>query len=206
MRRLRLLTTGAVSLGCAGALLLLGGTPAYAHTGLKSATPAPGAKVGAGTSVVALIFDNLTSGIAPKISMIGPDGTTIPVGQPVVTDTTTACAAVSPLPAGIITLTYSITAGDGDAQSNAFQFEAVKGTKPAGTPSACADLRLPDPDTGGSDTLLSLGRTAAVAVLAGGAVAVAGGGFLTVRVLRRRRARLREVGGGPTADETSHGT
>ncbi|MDX3746431.1 copper resistance protein CopC [Streptomyces sp. AK08-02] len=177
----------AASLGSAGALLLLGGTPAYAHTALKSATPAPGATVGAGTSVVALTFDNLTSGIAPKIGMIGPDGTTIPVGQPVVTDTTTACAAVAPLPAGVITLTYSITAGDGDAQSNAFQFEAADGTRPAGTPSACADLSLPAPDTGSPDTILGFGRASAVAVLAGGVTAVAGGGFLTARVLRRRR-------------------
>ncbi|MEU2736138.1 copper resistance CopC family protein [Streptomyces sp. NPDC007095] len=185
MRRLRLLTATAGSLGCAGVLLLLGGTPAYAHTALKTATPAPGATVGAGTSVVALTFDNLTSGIAPKISMVGPDGHVVPVGQPVVTDTTTACAAVSPLPAGVITLTYSITAGDGDAQTNAFQFEAADGTKPAGTPSVCADLSLPAPDTGGSDTLLGLGRTTATAVLTGAAAAVAG--FLTARILRRRR-------------------
>ncbi|MFI6549446.1 copper resistance protein CopC [Streptomyces prunicolor] len=195
MRRLRLLRATAATLGWAGVLLLLCGTPAYAHTGLKDAAPAPGAKVGAGTSVVRLTFNNLTAGIAPNISMVGPDGHAIPVGQPVVTDTTTACAAVSPLPAGIITLTYSITAGDGDAQTNSFQFEAVDGTKPADTPSLCAHLSLPAPDTGTSDTFLGIGRTTGVTVLAGGAAVVAGGGFLTVRGLRRRRV-LEESGTG----------
>lgn len=187
MRRLRLLRASAAPLGWAGVLLLLCGTPAYAHTALKDAAPAPGAKVGAGTSVVRLTFDNLTVGIAPNISMVGPDGHSIPVGQAVVTDTTTACATVSPLPAGIITLTYSITAGDGDAQTNSFQFEAVDGTKPADTPSLCAHLSLPRPDTGTSDTFLGLGRAAGVSVLAGGAAVVAGGGLLAVRGRRRRK-------------------
>ncbi|MGM0351985.1 copper resistance CopC family protein [Streptomyces sp. ECR3] len=187
MRRLRLLTATAGSAVCAGALLLLGNAPAYAHTALHDAAPAPGATVGAGTDVVRLTFANLTSGIAPKIRMIGPDGKEIPVGEPVVTDTTTACAAVSPLPKGIITLTYSITAGDGDAQTNAYQFEAADGKKPAGTPAACAALSLPAPETGGSDSLLGLGSTTATATLAGVAAVAAGGGFLAVRTLRRRR-------------------
>ncbi|UXX91361.1 copper resistance protein CopC [Streptomyces sp. AD2-2] len=195
MRRLRLLRTTAAPLGWAGALLLLCGTPAYAHTALKDAAPAPGAKVGAGTRVVRLTFNNLTVGIAPNISMVGPDGRAIPVGQPVVTDTTTACAAVSPLPAGIITLTYSITAGDGDAQTNSFQFEAVDGTKPADIPSVCAQLSLSAPATGTSDSFLGLGRTTGVTVLAGGAAVAAGGGFLAIRGLRRRRV-LKESGTG----------
>ncbi|MEU2990464.1 copper resistance CopC family protein [Streptomyces griseoincarnatus] len=190
MRRLRLLTATAGPAVCAGVLLLLGGAPAHAHTALKDAAPAPGATVGAGTDVVRLTFDNLTSGIAPKIRMIGPDGKEIPVGEPVVTDTTTACAAVSPLPKGVITLTYSVTAGDGDAQTNAYQFEAAAGTKPAGTPPACADLSLPAPATGGSErTYLGLGRTTATAALAGTVVVAAGGGLLAIRALRRRSAR-----------------
>ncbi|MCH5677474.1 copper resistance CopC family protein [Streptomyces gilvus] len=187
MRRLRLLTAPAGLAACAGALLLLGSAPAQAHTALKNAAPAPGATVGAGTEAVRLTFDNLTSGIAPEIRMVGPDGKEIPVGRPVVTDANTACAAVSPLPKGVITLTYSITAGDGDAQTNAYQFEAAEGTKPAGTPAACADLSLPAPQTGGSDTVAGMSRTTATAAVAGAFAVVAGGGLLAVRTLRRRR-------------------
>ncbi|MCX5250621.1 copper resistance protein CopC [Streptomyces sp. NBC_00201] len=193
MRRLRLLTAIAGSAACAGAVLLLVSAPAYAHTALKNAAPAPGATVAAGTKVVRLTFDNLTSGIAPTIRMIGPDGKDIPVGRPVVTDTTTACAAVSPLPKGVITLTYSITAGDGDAQSNAYQFEAADGTKPVGNPAACADLSLPAPGTRGSDSVAGRGRTTATAALAGAFAVVAGGGFLAARALRRRRTLERGV-------------
>ncbi|MFI9569329.1 copper resistance protein CopC [Streptomyces rishiriensis] len=194
MRRLRLLTATAGPAVCACALLLLGGAPAYAHTALKNAAPAPGATVGAGTDVVRLTFDNLTSGIAPKIRMIGPDGKDIPVGEPVVTDTTTACAAVSPLPKGVITLTYSLTAGDGDAQTNAYQFEAAEGAKPAGTPAACADLSLPAPQTGGSDTVAGMSRTTATAAVAGTFAVVGGGGLLALRTLRRRRTLERVAG------------
>ncbi|WP_432033341.1 copper resistance CopC family protein [Streptomyces antibioticus] len=189
MRRLRLLTATAGPAVCTGALLLLGGAPAHAHTALKDADPAPGATVGAGTEVVRLTFDNLTSGIAPEIRMIGPDGKEIPVGEPVVTDTdtATACAAVSPLPEGVITLSYSVTAGDGDAQTSAYQFEAARGTKPAGTPPACADLSLPAPDMGGSErTYVGLGRTTATAALGGAVVVLVGGGLLAARAMRRR--------------------
>ncbi|MEV1067055.1 copper resistance protein CopC [Streptomyces sp. NPDC050263] len=132
------------------------------------------------------------SGIPPKISVVGPDGTALPVGQPVVTDGATACAAVSPLPAGIVTLTYAVTAGDGDAQSSAFQFEVVDGAGPAEIPSACTKLSLPAPATGGSGTILGLGGTTAAAVLSGTAAALTGGGLLALR--RRRRAGLREGG------------
>lgn len=193
MRGLRLLRAAAGPLGCAGVLLLLGGTPAHAHTALKDATPAPGAKVAAGTDVIALTFNDLMSGVPPKIGMVGPDGTSVPVGRPVVTDGATACAAVSPLPVGVVTLTYTITAGDGDAQTSAFQFEVVDGAKPVGPPSDCADLSLPAPDTGGSGTLLGLGRTTATAVLAGAVAVIAGGGFIAVR--RRRRAGPLPEGG-----------
>lgn len=186
MRRLRLLTALTGPAVCAGALLLLAGAPAHAHTALKDAAPAPGATVGAGTEVVRLTFDNLTSGIAPKIRMVGPDGEEIPVGEPVVTDRTTACAAVSPLPEGVITLTYSLTAGDGDAQASAYQFEAADGTEPAATPAACADLSLPAPDGGGPDTVAGLGRTTATAAVAGAVAVMAGGGFVVLRALRHR--------------------
>ncbi|MDX2681694.1 copper resistance CopC family protein [Streptomyces sp. NY05-11A] len=192
MRGFRLLRTAAGVLGCVGVLLFCGGTPAYAHTALKEATPAPGARAAAGTDVVALTFNDLKSGIQPKISMVGPDGTAIPVGRPVVTDGTTACAAVSPLPVGVVTLTYAVTAGDGDVQSSAFQFEVVNGTGNAATPSACAGLSLPAPDDGASGTTPAVGSTAAAAVLAGVVAILAGGGFLGFR--RRRRTASREGG------------
>ncbi|MEU3145254.1 MULTISPECIES: copper resistance protein CopC [unclassified Streptomyces] len=189
MRGLRLLRAPAVLLGCLCALLLLGSAPAYAHTALKDATPAPGAEAGSGTSVVALTFDRLMPGTTPEIGLTGPDGTTVPVGQPVLADGSVACAAVTPLRAGVTTLTYTVTATDGDTQTNAFQFQVVDGTEPVATPSVCQGLTLSAPDAGGDDTLPGLSRTTALVVLAGVVVAVVGAGVLAVRGLR---------GAGPT--------
>ena len=174
-------------------LLFLGGTPARAHTALEEASPGPGDTVGPGAEVVSLTFGRLKSGTTPKIGLIGPDGTTVPVGKPVVTDGSVTCAAVAGLPTGVSTLTYTITSADGDTQSSAFQFEAAKGAATAEPATACQKLSLPTPDTGtGSDmaeddAFLGLGRTAALALLAGAVVAIAGTGFLTVRTLRRTR-------------------
>ncbi|MFJ8112504.1 copper resistance protein CopC [Streptomyces sp. NPDC096132] len=192
MRGLRLLRA-AGTLGCAGALLLCGGAPAHAHTALKDATPAPGARVVAGTDVVALTFSDLKSGVAPEIGLVGPDGTALAVGQPIVTGGGTACAAVTPLPTGVITLSYRITAADGDTQSSAFQFEAVDGAGSAEPPSECAGLGLPTPGAADrSDTVAGLDPTTATAVLVAAVVGVASGGVLAFR--RRRRARRTREG------------
>lgn len=187
MRGLRLLRASAALLGCLFGLLLLGGTPAYAHTALKDATPAPGAKVGTGTSVIALTFVQLKPGTTPKIRITGPDGAQVSVGQPMLGDGSVTCAAVSPLRAGVTTLTYTVTASDNDTQTNAFQFQVVDGAQVAATPSACRGLSLPAPDTGGADTVLGLGRTTALSVGGAAAVVVAAGGVLAVRVRRGAR-------------------
>ncbi|MFJ8023709.1 hypothetical protein [Streptomyces sp. NPDC096311] len=59
MRGLRLLRAPAVLCAAACAFFSAGGTPAYAHTALRSASPAPGAKVGSDTQVIALTFGTL---------------------------------------------------------------------------------------------------------------------------------------------------
>ena len=146
MRGLRLLRAPAALLGFLCVLLLLGGTPAYAHTALKDATPGPGAKVAPGIDVVALTFGRLKSGTTPKISLTGPDGNTVPVGEPVVADDSVVCAAVTPLRAGINTLSYTVISADGDTQSSAFQFEVADGTR-----ERCHPVRLPRTEPAGSE-------------------------------------------------------
>ncbi|MCX5423631.1 copper resistance protein CopC [Streptomyces sp. NBC_00078] len=191
MRGLRFLRASAALLGCLGVLLLFGGTPAYAHTALKDATPAPGSTVGIGTSVVELTFAQLQPGTTPKVSLVGPTGTVVPVGRPVVADGSVTCAAVSPLQAGVNTLTYTVTASDGDTQTNAFQFQVADSARAVTTPTACKGLALAAPVTATSadpdDTILGLGRTTALVVLAAVAVVVVGGGLVAVRMTRGTR-------------------
>ena len=184
MRRLRLLRAPAALLGCLGVLLLLGGAPAYAHTALKDATPAPGSTVGTGTSVLALTFAQLKPGTTPKISLVGPDGTAVPVGQPVVAGGSVACAAVAPLQAGVNTLTLHRhrhrrrhpdprvpVRGRGRGRGRR-RSGRLPGPEPAGTGDGPGRgrrrARGHDPGLG-RGTALSAGG-AAVAVLAGGGV------------------------------------
>ncbi|MFI8893489.1 copper resistance protein CopC [Streptomyces paradoxus] len=194
MRGLRLLRAPAALLGCLCVLLVLGGTPAYAHSALKDAIPGPGAKVAPGADVVALTFGRLKSGTTPKISLVGSDGAPVPVGRPRVADDSVVCAAVTPLRAGVATLSYSIVSADGDQQSSAFQFEVADGAESVATPSACKGLSLAAPGNGGeSDTILGLGRTTALVAFPVTGVVVVGGGVLVVRTMRGRRLTGRDA-------------
>ncbi|MEU9207738.1 copper resistance CopC family protein [Streptomyces sp. NPDC048415] len=190
MRGLRLLRAPVALLGCLG-VLLFGGPPAYAHTALKDATPAPGSRVGTGTNVISLTFARLKPGTTPKVSLVGSDGTTVPVGRPQVAAGSVTCAAVSPLQAGVATLTYTVTAADGDTQTNAFQFEVSDRVQAMTAPAACQGLNLaaPGTDTGGGEDgmILGLGRGEALAVAAGAVVVIAAGAFLAARVRRGAR-------------------
>ncbi|WP_328340987.1 copper resistance protein CopC [Streptomyces violaceus] len=189
MRGLRLLRAAPALLGCLGVLLVLGGTPAHAHTALKDATPGPGSRVAPGAEVVSLTFGRLRSGTTPEITLTGPGGDALPVGRPVLAGDAVACAAVGSLRPGVHTLSYAVTSADGDRQSSAFQFEVADGAEPAVTSSVCNALSLAKPDTETTEggTVLGLGRTTALAVLAGAAAVLVAGGVLTARVLRRAR-------------------
>ncbi|MFE3853033.1 copper resistance protein CopC [Streptomyces griseorubiginosus] len=196
MRRLRLLRAPAVLSGCLGALLFLGGAPAHAHTALKDATPGPGDKVAPGVDVLLLTFGSLKPGTTPKISLVGPDGTAVPVGQPVVADDSVTCAAVTPLRPGVSTLSYTVVSADGDTQSSAFQFEVADSAGTVAVPAACQGLHLSAPETGeaenaagAGDTILGLGRGTALSAGGAAVVVLAGGGVLARRARRSEHGR-----------------
>ncbi|WP_329600116.1 copper resistance protein CopC [Streptomyces pseudovenezuelae] len=192
MRRLRLLRAPAVLSGCLGALLFLGGAPAHAHTALQDATPGPGDKVAPGVDVLSLTFGPLKPGTTPKISLVGPDGTPVPVGQPVVADDSVTCAAVTPLRSGVSTLSYTVVSADGDTQSSAFQFEVADGAGTVAVPPACRGLHLRAPETGGAaagDTVLGLSRGTALSAGGAAVVVLAGGGVLARRARRSAHGR-----------------
>lgn len=180
---------------CAAACALLSaaGTPAYAHTALQTASPAPGAKVGTGTRVIALTFGGLLKGTVPKVSAAGPDGEPLSVGEPVVVPGATVCAAVDGLPAGVDSITYTVLAVDGDAQTNRFLFEVTKSAKAAPVPEACRGRRLPSPSTVRANGFLERRGTAVVGASAATALVAGAVGVLVVR--RRRRGGTTTDGG-----------
>ncbi|MEV7891863.1 copper resistance CopC family protein [Streptomyces sp. NPDC002817] len=196
MRRLRLLRASAVLSGCLGVLLFLGGAPAHAHTALQDATPGPGDKVAPGVDVLSLTFGPLKPGTTPKITLVGPDGTAVSVGQPVVADDSVACAAVTPLRSGVSTLTYTVVSADGDTQSSAFQFEVADGAEAVATPAACRGLSLRAPEAGGAedrvgdgDTILGFDRGTALSAGGAAVVVLASGGVLARRARRSANGR-----------------
>ncbi|MGW4881884.1 copper resistance CopC family protein [Streptomyces sp. NPDC004262] len=199
MRRLRLLTAPVVAVA-ACALLAGGGGPAYAHTALDTASPAPGAKVGSGTKVISLTFGQLLRGTVPKVSAAGPNGAAVPVGEPVVVPGSTVCAAVDGLPVGVDTITYTVIAVDGDAQTNTFEFQVVPGAPAAGVPSGCRGRVLPAPPARrperASGFLDGRWATATAVSAAAGAVLVVTLSLAAVR-RRRRRSAVAEKGGDP---------
>ncbi|MFG2466203.1 copper resistance protein CopC [Streptomyces canus] len=193
MRGLRVLRTPAVLCAAVCALLSAGGTPAYAHTALRTASPGPGAEVGPDTRVVALTFGTLLKGTVPKVSVAGPDGEPVPVGEPVVVPGSTVCAAVTGLPDGVGTLTYTVLAADGDAQTHHYEFQVTKSAKAAPVPTACRGRELPGPPVRQASGFLERRGTAVAGASAATAVLAAAVGVLAVR--RRRRGRGAAVGG-----------
>ncbi|MFJ8490460.1 copper resistance protein CopC [Streptomyces sp. NPDC094038] len=196
MRGLRLLRAPAVLCAVACALLSAAGTPAYAHTALQTASPAPGAKVGTDTRVIALTFGGLLKGTVPKVSVAGPDGKPLPVGEPVVVPGSTVCAAVNGLPTGVDSITYTVLAVDGDAQTNRFLFQVTKSAKAAPVPAACRGRRLPSPPAVQASGFLERQGTAVLGASAATAVLAAAVGVFAA--VRRRRRGTTAVGGGDT--------
>lgn len=107
----RLLGTLSV-LACAGLAAALP-APAQAHSDLLSSSPAPGQQVAAGLSAVELTFLGLRDDGSWQVTVTGPDDTTVPVGEPVLVDSSTLCTAVEPLTTGVHAIAYEATSRDG---------------------------------------------------------------------------------------------
>ncbi|MFJ8023708.1 copper resistance protein CopC [Streptomyces sp. NPDC096311] len=129
----------------------------------------------------------------PKVSAAGPDGEPVPVGEPVVVPGSTVCAAVRGRPAGVDSITYTVLAADGDAQTHRFLFQVAEGTKAAPVPAACRGRRLPSPPQEQASGFLERQGTAVVGASAATAVLTAVVGVL---VVRRKRRGPATVGGG----------
>lgn len=108
-------------------LVVLGG-PAAAHTDLESSVPGASTTVG-GDDVgrVELFFYGPIEDDAPRVEVDGPSG--IRIGEVEVVDPTTVVATFAPLDvAGIHTVTWTVTAADGDTAIGevVFEFEPVR--------------------------------------------------------------------------------
>jgi len=132
----------------AGLGLLLGATPALAHTRLESSSPADGASVADAPSGVTLTFNQEMQADFSTITVVGPDGTSWQAGQ-VSSAGTSVSTQVRPLgPAGRYEIGYRVVSEDGHPVVGTISFTltaAGTGAAPAAVTTAPAVGTTPAP-------------------------------------------------------------
>lgn len=153
--RLRFSTTAIVAVVSALFSLFLV-IPAAAHAGLKSSDPADGATLTAWPASVTFTFLESIQKVAAEVTVTGPDGQVTPAAAPPTVEGAELRAALSPMSApGAYTLSYRVTALDGDASRGKITFTFAPPAvveSPTPTPSAPAPVTTPSPATTPSST------------------------------------------------------
>lgn len=115
-------------------LLVLCGTPAYAHDVLVASQPGNGAEVSTGPGEVTLRFDKPVQFGFDEVDVIGP-GNTYWAAGPTTVSGDTVTAPVRPLgPPGVYTIRYRIVSADGHPVSGQSSFTLT--TPGSGLPAA----------------------------------------------------------------------
>lgn len=119
----------------AGTVLLAGGTPALAHTALKSSNPAKGASLPSAPPEIVLTFSEPVQVEAGAITVAGPGGAQWTVG-PADVNGAVVTAPVTPAgPAGQYAINYRVISADGDPVRGTVPF-ALTAAVPAATSTA----------------------------------------------------------------------
>jgi copper resistance protein C len=160
------------------AALLLGGSPAWAHSRLVASNPAPDSSLDAPPATVSLTFNEPVQLGFTTIAVVGPDGADYRTGEVTEVDTTISVPVLPLGPAGPYELGYRVVSADGHPVSGAVTFSLTK----AGPGSSQARPAGHDGPAGGPG--LS-GGTPVWPWIAGAVVLVAGGVTLALRTGRR---------------------
>jgi methionine-rich copper-binding protein CopC len=172
----RLLRALSVALLC-GLALLLGTSPAFAHTRLESSDPADGASLDAAPTQVSLTFNESVPAEFAQITVIGPDGTSYPTGAVVAADGVLTAPVAGLGPAGRYEIGYRVVSDDGHPVTGSLAFTLTTAAAPssaaaaptAPTPAAPAPAAAAQPDDGGAPVWPWI--AGAVALVAAGVVA-----------------------------------
>ncbi len=97
--------------------------PAAAHTGLRSATPAPGARVGRPPAQVQLHFVKQTvPDPRTRVKVVGPSGTNIAVGHPSVTGLGISQPVSPAHQVGVYFVSYTVVSVDHHVTRGGYDF------------------------------------------------------------------------------------
>ncbi len=164
------------------------GTPAFAHTTVKSSVPAANASVKAVPTAVKLTFTEHLS-ILPKVSVEDASGNVINSGAATL-EGAVVTQPVTPTAAGKYTVKWSAVAQDGDRSTGSFEFTlAVTPPSPTTPPTTPPTTGAAAPTSAShvpplaADT--SSSKTWWIWVLAGGLILAF---VLVFMVVRRKRA------------------
>lgn len=160
-------------------------TPVQAHDFLVSSTPESGATVSEPPDQVSLEFNTSIGERFAQVAVVGPDGTTYQVGDPVV-EGAVVTQAVADIPAGIeVNLSYRVVSSDGHPVGGTVPFtiapvpadevgpapgsEPTPGSEPAASAEAATTpaALTSDSSSDGVPTWVLLGGAAVVASLVG---------------------------------------
>jgi methionine-rich copper-binding protein CopC len=130
----------------AGTVLFAGGTPALAHTALKSSNPAKGASLQSAPPQITLTFSEPVQVEAGAITVAGPGGAQWTVGPAEVAGAVVTAPVTPAGPAGQYTISYRVISADGDPVRGTVPF-ALTAAVPVATPTAPPTTTTSQPAT-----------------------------------------------------------
>jgi methionine-rich copper-binding protein CopC len=131
-RAARLALTPVLALGLLGA----GAVSVSAHSGLISTDPGDGATVDAAPHQITLTFNEAPQVLGTEIVALGPDGSQVSAGEPVVADVSVTQPLQADLPAGDYAIQWRVTSADGHPLSGELSFTVISAVTPDADASA----------------------------------------------------------------------
>ncbi len=132
-RLLALVATAAA----AGALVLIGPSPAQAHAELLHTTPADKGSMPTAPAEVTLTFDEPPIALGTRVQVTGPAGI-VSTGTPQIVGATVHQALLPDLPAGAYRVIWRVTSDDGHPVSDTFGFTVTAGAATSSAPPSSA--------------------------------------------------------------------
>lgn len=134
----------ATATALAALLLVLGGGPAAAHTGLQSSTPGDGEILTAAPDAISLTFSSAVASEFAQVAVTGPDGQSVTAGE-VVIDGAVVSQPISTSGDGAYVVAYRVVSDDGHPVSGQLSFTLADGAATESAPAQPTLVNTPAP-------------------------------------------------------------
>ncbi|MGU3431919.1 copper resistance CopC family protein [Actinomycetes bacterium M1A6_2h] len=143
----------ALAVGLIVAMLVLGASPAAAHTRLVASDPVADAVLDAAPTTVRLTFSEALSASFATVSVVGPDGAQYAQPNTTVDGSDAVASTTDAMPAGAYTIGYRVTSADGHPVTGTTSFSLTTAAVPTTTTiepgAAAAEESAPPAEPGG---------------------------------------------------------